>query len=48
MALLVYIDDIVLIGNDIDTCCQFKEYLNNCFHTKDLRRLEYFLGIKIV
>jgi len=36
MALLVYIDDLVLIGNDSDTCSPFKAYLNSCFCIKDL------------
>ena len=47
MTLLVYVDDLVLMGNDADTCRKFKEYLNNCFHVKDLKPLKYFLGTKI-
>ena len=47
MALLVYVDDFVLTGNDPQTCIQFKEYMSQCFHIKDLGALKYFLGIKI-
>ena len=47
MALLVYVDDLVLTGNDSDLCASFKKYLNQCFHLKDLGVLKYFLGIKV-
>jgi len=48
MTLLVYVDDLVLAGNDNDLCTQFKAYLHKCFHIKDLGLLKYFLGIKVV
>ena len=47
MALLVYVADIVLTGNDTDACKQFKVYLNTCFSIKDLEPLKYFLGIEV-
>ena len=47
MALLIYVDDLVLTGNDDGLCAQFKDYLHNCFHIKDLGRLKYFLGIEV-
>jgi len=47
MALLVYVDDSVLIGNDVVTCAQFKAYLNEFFHMKDLGALMCFLRIKV-
>ena len=47
MALLVYVDDIILMGNDANTCREFKEYLNHCFHIKDLGSLKYFLGLEV-
>jgi len=31
MALLVYVDDLVLTGNKSKACSEFKEYLNHCF-----------------
>ncbi|WKA05443.1 hypothetical protein VitviT2T_023411 [Vitis vinifera] len=43
---LVYIDDLVISGNDGTTMQQFKDYLNRCFHMKDLGKLKYFLGIE--
>ena len=47
MALLVYVDDLVLTGNDGELCAQFKDYLNICFCIKDLGSLKYFLGIEV-
>ena len=46
MDLLVYVDDLVLTGNDAHTCAQFKTYLSKCFHIKDLGALKYFLGVE--
>ena len=47
MALLVYVDDLVLTGNDNELCAQFKAYLHQCFRIKDLGPLKYFLGIEV-
>jgi len=47
MALLIYVDDIVLISNDSKFCDDFKAYLDKCFHIKDLGVLKYFLGIEV-
>jgi len=47
LVVLVYIDDLVVVGNN-DTVIQcFKGYLNQCFRMKDLGRLKYFLGIEV-
>jgi len=47
MALLLYVDDLILTGNSSVACSKFKEYLNSCFHIKDLGPLKYFLGIEV-
>ena len=47
MALLVYVDDIVLMGSHDDACRKFKSYLDDCFRIKDLGPLKYFLGIEV-
>ena len=47
MALLVYVDDLVLTGNNSPACAKFKAYLNHCFQIKDLGPLKYFLGIEV-
>ena len=44
---LVYVDDIIVIGNDSSTIQQLKDFLAKNFFLKDLRRLKYFLGIEV-
>ncbi|KAK1651800.1 hypothetical protein QYE76_069605, partial [Lolium multiflorum] len=45
--LILYVDDILLIGNDIELLSSVKGYLNNSFSMKDLGEASYILGIKI-
>jgi hypothetical protein len=45
--LVLYVDDILLIGNDIPTLQQVKSWLGKCFSMKDLGEATYILGIKI-
>ena len=45
--LILYVDDILLIGNDIEFLDSIKGYLNKSFSMKDLREAAYILGIKI-
>ena len=44
---LVYVDDLLLSGNNLDTLNQLKELLCLSFHMKDLGELSYFLGLEI-
>ncbi|XP_074318061.1 uncharacterized protein LOC141654847 [Silene latifolia] len=44
---LVYVDDLVICGNNSSTISHFKKYLSECFHMKDLGQLKYFLGLEI-
>ena len=44
---LVYVDDLIISGNDSAAISRFKSYLSSCFHMKDLGSLKYFLGIEI-
>ncbi|CAL1358383.1 unnamed protein product [Linum trigynum] len=46
-ALLVYVDDIVLTGNDMSEINRVKEHLDKTFTIKDLGQLKYFLGMEI-
>ena len=44
--LILYVDDILLIGNDIPSLQSVKEWLSN-FSMKDLGEAAYILGVKI-
>src|SRR4051812_15045759 len=45
--LVLYVDDILLIGNDVKFLEKVEEYLNGQFSMKDLGEASYILGIKI-
>ena len=47
MALLVYVNDVILAGNDTKACTELKSYLHTCFSIKDLGPLQDFLGIEV-
>ena len=46
--LVVYVDEVVIIGVDYEGIIRLKQFLKQHFHTKDLCKLWYFLGIEIV
>lgn len=46
-ALLVYVDDIILAGNNLQEIEETKTHLMQQFKLKDLGKLKYFLGIEI-
>ena len=45
--LILYVDDILLIGNDIPMLEVVKDSLKNSFSIKDLGEAAYIMGIKI-
>ena len=45
--LILYVDDILLIGNDISMLQSVKTWLSQKFFMKDLKEASYILGIKI-
>ncbi|GJU30120.1 retrotransposon protein, putative, ty1-copia subclass [Tanacetum coccineum] len=47
MLLSYYVDDILIMGNDIPMLQGVKSYIGKCFAMKDLRDVAYILGIKI-
>src|SRR6266536_5674718 len=44
---ILYVDDILLIGNDIEFLDSIKGYVNKNFSMKDVSEAAYILGIKI-
>lgn len=46
-ALLVYVDDIVLSGNDYAEIQHVKSFLDQQFRIKDLGKLRFFLGLEV-
>ena len=47
LRVLIYVDDLLVCGNDVKFVNKFKDYLSECFHIKDLGKLKYFLGIEV-
>ena len=45
--LALYVDDILIMGNDVNLLKSVKDYLNSKFSMKDLGEVAYVLGIKI-
>lgn len=45
--ILIYIDDIIIIGNDAFTIHHIKGFLHQHFQIKDLGSLKYFLSIEV-
>ncbi|KAI3751332.1 hypothetical protein L2E82_22401 [Cichorium intybus] len=45
---LQYVDDILLMGNDVPTLQDVKSWLGKCFDMKDLGEAAYILGIRIL
>ncbi|GJX73676.1 ribonuclease H-like domain-containing protein [Tanacetum coccineum] len=48
LALLVYVDDIIITGSSISEIDKFKVFLKSRFMIKDLGKLKYFLGIEVI
>ena len=38
----MYVDDLIIAGNDVGVITEFKQYLNTKFHMKDFWDIEVF------
>ncbi|XP_022019011.1 uncharacterized mitochondrial protein AtMg00810-like [Helianthus annuus] len=47
VAILIYVDDVIMVGNNNEIVQETKNELNRLFSIKDLGGLKYFLGIKV-
>lgn len=47
IVVLVYVDDLLISGNNVDSINSLKQMLSQFFQMKDLGQLRYFLGIEI-
>lgn len=47
IALLVYVDDILIANNDIEFVNTLKAFLDQKFKLKDIGSLKYFLGLEV-
>ena len=47
MFLVLYVDDILLIGNDVEVMSSIKIWLSSQFDMKDLGKAKFILGIKL-
>ncbi|XP_076893891.1 uncharacterized protein LOC143546021 [Bidens hawaiensis] len=47
IAALIYVDDVIVVGNDVTKIKETKIFLNKRFSIKDLGPLKYFLGIEV-
>jgi len=45
--LIIYVDDMIVTGNDQDEISSLQQYLASEFEMKQLGNLKYFLGIKV-
>ena len=46
-AILFYVDDIIITGNNEKAINNVKSFLGCCFKLKDLGFLKYFLGVEV-
>ncbi|XP_022018834.1 uncharacterized mitochondrial protein AtMg00810-like [Helianthus annuus] len=46
--LIIYVDDMIITGNDVEEIARLEKNLFSKFEMKDLGNLKYFLGIEVL
>ena len=46
--LVVFVDDIIIVGNAMTSISSPKSFLHGQFHIKDLGMLKYFVGVEVM
>jgi len=44
----VYVDDVVVTGNDLEEITTLKSFLGDKFKIRDLGKLHYFVGMEVL
>jgi ribosomal protein S3 len=48
IVIVIYVDDLIIIGNSDADISDLKKLLKQKFEMKDLGKLRYFLGIEVI
>jgi len=48
VVIIIYIDDLIIIGDSDEDIFNLKNFLKQKFEMKDLGKLRYFLGIEVI
>jgi hypothetical protein len=47
LAIIIYVDDLLIASSSMEAIDTFKAAISNCFSVKDLGALEFFVGIRV-
>jgi hypothetical protein len=47
LVIVVYVDDLLIVGESLEEIGRFKEQMKQIFHVSDHGNLSYYLGIEV-